>query len=288
MSIVSSETAIHFEIEITKEEPFDFESSSKFIINNAYLEELTIDGNMTLIEFKMMIDVLANKNTLLRLNLYDISMGSLGLNILSNFLKSNDKLEKLTIADPLGCDGAEIIANGLLHASSNSRLKILELEETEIGSRGAQALAKVLDDSCLEKLSLWSNEIGEEGAIYLAQAIARNPKLQVLNLGSNKIGSRGGQELANSLTSNSNLIELVLYNNQFDYDAAVSFGHNLLKNNSLRKLDLSGQDLTPPGEEELYRLCNKNLSLEKLYVSMWTRIYYKQGAINKSNRLNKI
>ena len=123
-------------------------------------------------------------------------------------VKSNSTIKELYLDDSnIGDEGAMALANAL---KSNMTLQELCLHSSNIGDKGAMALAEALkSDSTLQELvHLAYNNIGDKGAMALADALKNNSTLHTLGLCSNNIGDEGVMALADALTSNSALYTL--------------------------------------------------------------------------------
>ena len=111
----------------------------------------------------------------------------------------------------MGCMLAFNASAGLLE-DDEARRAILDLrQKLEVGQQGAKALAQ---NTTLKVLVLNNNNIGGEGAKALAEALKTNTTLTNLNLGSNQIGDEGARAIADALQTNTRLISLNLEFNQ--------------------------------------------------------------------------
>ncbi|KAG7279466.1 hypothetical protein CRUP_038239 [Coryphaenoides rupestris] len=99
----------------------------------------------------------------------------------------------------------------------------LDLENSQLGDKGAGALAKVLVSlSDLEMLNLSQNDIGDRGVYDLSRVLMTPAKLRCLSLYSNMICDSGAQWLAKVLPLMVSLTNLdVKYNNLTDVGAQI-------------------------------------------------------------------
>ena len=107
--------------------------------------------------------------------------------------------------------------NGMYGASIPADCTSLDLGDSNIGDRGATALANALRyNTVLESLDLgYNNKIGDLGAASLAAALKVNTVLKTLILSENVIGDEGATALALALLNkNTALSELDLSSNK--------------------------------------------------------------------------
>ena len=80
----------------------------------------------------------------------------------------------------------------IARATNSSKLRILEVNNCNIGHQGATELAEALaHGSSLTSLSIRDNDIGDEGVEILGKALLENKTLEELNLGKNQVGAPG-------------------------------------------------------------------------------------------------
>lgn len=128
------------------------------------------------------------------------------------------------------------------------RLKHLDFELGEVGSRGAIAVARSPGMANLEVLRLEDNKVGPEGA----EAVAASPhlrKLRELNLGASRIGDRGAIALANSPVVES-LEHLDLGWARIKADGVKALANSPRLRN-LKYLDLAENNFGPEGAKAL-------------------------------------
>ncbi|MFV8529307.1 GALA protein [Ralstonia pseudosolanacearum] len=130
--------------------------------------------------------------------------------------------------DLSGCTGSAVSEAGLAYLA-RLPLASLDLSDTGIGNRGAQALAA---SASLTSLNLSGNGIGTAGA----EALGRNTVLTALDISANPIRNAGAQALAGSRSLTSlELRSIGIENSGIEALAA---------NTVLRSLDISGNDLS--------------------------------------------
>jgi hypothetical protein len=124
----------------------------------------------------------------------------------------------------IGPEGAEVLANWLVQRE-NSCCKVLYLEGTKLGDKGAEAIAKV---TTLEEVYLGSNGIGPEGATALAPTAVSS--WRKLYLEGNLIGSTGATVFVEALetasaNSTKTLERLYADNNGLSKEVNLALGN---------------------------------------------------------------
>eukprot|EP00049_Salpingoeca_infusionum_P001175 m.45804 g.45804 ORF g.45804 m.45804 type:complete len:768 (+) comp10897_c0_seq2:347-2650(+) len=170
----------------------------------------------------------------------------------------------------------------------------IAINSRTIGPKGAQAMAKILEDCEAEEIALRGNGIGNAGAIAFANTCRESAYLVLLDLSANHIGTEGVTALATMLKENMSLATFVLENNNvLDVDgvklcdalkennqlrvlrlahnrigsiAAAKFGDLLAANKALVELDLSYNCLQDRGGVLLARGLGQNTSLKRLLL----------------------
>ncbi|MBL0941492.1 MAG: F-box-like domain-containing protein [Alphaproteobacteria bacterium] len=128
-------------------------------------------------------------------------------------------------------DNNEVGDEGAEHLAKSTTLLKLSLGANHITSRGAKAL---FSNSHLKELSLSTNEIDDEG---LTNFTALNTTLISLNLALNKITTKG----AKNIVPHRSLLYLILYRNYIEDEAA----EYIIETQSFNSLNLKGNPITP-------------------------------------------
>ncbi|KAM9435515.1 dynein regulatory complex subunit 5 [Clarias gariepinus] len=147
------------------------------------------------------------------------------------------------------------------HLLDHASLLELDLSHSLIGDRGARAIGKLLNRSCLKTLNIYDNQISGPGAQALAHALSKNNSLVSLNLRLNQIGDEGGQAIAHALLNNRTLVNLQLGANEMTEPTATAFSQVLVQNTTLRRLNLSCNKLGTDGGKVLEQGMLHNRSL---------------------------
>jgi len=101
-------------------------------------------------------------------------------------------------------------------------LRVLNVEDNEIGQEGATAIALGFADKMakLEELNIAQNTITDEGGIAIAKALGTNGTLTSLSIGANGLGPVFAKTLSTSLTNNCTLTDL-----NIGADSAIDFNY---------------------------------------------------------------
>ncbi|KAL4496015.1 hypothetical protein ABPG72_015437 [Tetrahymena utriculariae] len=174
----------------------------------------------------------------------------------------------------LGSQDLSLCLNPLSQKSFNSNLKILNLENNQIGDIGfnqiysalleynlsmlnlsqnnltddcSESFSNLLKNTDLNELYISQNNITSEGALYLAQGLEENCSLQVLDLSKNNIGFPLGLNACLSIinsTSNKNskLKHLDLSYNNISYEESLEISKSIQQNNSLFGIHYFGNE----------------------------------------------
>ena len=170
-------------------------------------------------------------------------------------------------------DNASAIVNLVRVLQKSPNLKILNLQDGEIGAEGLdqvlQALVKSGAEKGLVSLSLGGCELGEEGSDILAEFI-NNPShylshLEDLTLDTNELADYGVETLTNALCSSgaSKLMKLNFECNEIEKSGAKAMYQNKLPN--LKELNiLDNMDIPRKWGDKLVSLYDKVLIDEDL------------------------
>ena len=150
---------------------------------------------------------MAKISTVKQLHVENNYITDLDKEVVSNLLTL---LTKLYIGrNPLGNEGAKLLSEGLLNATS---LQILNVRSSKITCKGAKALANALKkNKTLWLLDLSSNSIGDDGAMAFADVLAcSNSTLVCLRVPWNNISSSGVKALKRMVKTKTALFKLVI------------------------------------------------------------------------------
>jgi Ran GTPase-activating protein (RanGAP) involved in mRNA processing and transport len=198
-------------------------------------------------------------------------------NDLSQILRSQQQtLSKLDLSgNPLTAVGCSPILDPLITESFPSRLKILNLSSTQLGTKGATTLASLLrynksiqelylghnnmgtrgiktlvaglvENSTLEILDVSYNAMKKQGATILSEAIMQNSKssnLRIIDVTCNKLGPAGMQAFAKLLAMDQKLEGFYAGRNDLGPEGATSLGNALRVNYSLKEIRLEANEI---------------------------------------------
>lgn len=221
-------------------------------------------------EVRLLALFLWKSRALRRLNLEGEELGPAAAPGLASLVLAGLGLRTLSVRrNNLGSKGAEVLAKALL--SPGCVLQDLDLAANDLGFVGARTIAKALasNRTPLRELDLSENCVGEDGALSLWEALSANQgacKLLVLHLGANRISGGGdhGCFLAEALRMNGNLTQLDLSWNKFGDAGARHISEGLGVNEGLVVLELRGCEIRDTGLVHLLRGLHENERLEDL------------------------
>ena len=234
-----------------------------YLENNPETQELRCEEVIGVKDLEPMHRLLVNYHSSMHLHSLELPRNELKSDAgddISNIVRSQQQtLSKLDLSgNPLTAIGFSPLLDPLTTESSPSRIKILNLTNTELGSRGAKAIASIIrDNTSLRELYLRDNNMGSKGMKTLAAELGANSTLQVLDVSYNNIMKRGATILAETL-------------------------HHSTQSN-LRVLDLTCNNLGPAGLQAFTKLLVVDRRLEGLHVG-WNGLGV-EGASLLSNAL---
>lgn len=164
--------------------------------------------------------------------------------------------------------GTNIIS---LLSGVNSTLKILNLENCNMGNRGAKALCNcITDNRVLRRINLARNNLGDIACKSIGEMLMYNQKLKVLDLHWNKITGQGCSEIFKGLEMNDGLREIDLSWNSIgrnkDITVIENIGKSLKENMVLLHLDISYDNLTKKECDQLSYYLKDNHSLLGIHI----------------------
>lgn len=145
---------------------------------------------------------LKQQQNLVEVNFRDASLEDEGLiAIAAAISQGTAALQKLDVSgNDLTADSMPSLARALRKCS---QLRVLQVEENEIGSKGAKSLAKAIKNHLpqLEKLVSNVNEIGTSGALALVNAVVEKASVTSLQIDGNMISEDGVAKITKLLES---------------------------------------------------------------------------------------
>eukprot|EP00977_Amphora_coffeiformis_P001432 scaffold291_cov168-Amphora_coffeaeformis.AAC.1 len=137
------------------------------------------------------------------------------------------------------------------------KLKNLYINGTRMGDDGAALLAEALmENNSLTNLRCTKCDLTDIGAVCFSRALSSGSHLALLELRQNRIGTEGARDLLNGAKDAPNLQSLILGANEISDFSPYS----LSSVDHLRTLDLSTNQLTDDGAQELSRVLGNTLT----------------------------
>jgi Ran GTPase-activating protein (RanGAP) involved in mRNA processing and transport len=207
-------------------------------ISTSKVEELIISSNKLKDKQLDYLSKVIGTSSLIKLNLSDNHLTTLGIQTIFSVLLYNKTLRALNLSRNDLSKG--IPRNFINFCDDNEYLNELNLSGCFI-SNDTQAFIEGLSKNVgIRKLILSFNDIKNKGAEFIAAGLSKNKYLKHLNLSFNKIKNKGG----------------------------IAISKALLENNCLEKLNLKDNGLKNPAGQHLSKTCQVNSVLIKLDLSL--------------------
>lgn len=211
--------------------------------------------------FKSLLD---NK-TLVNLSIGSVSgvsrnyLGINSLTQLSKMLLRNKVLSDLDLSmTEITADTIEPMIVGL---SANQTLRVLNLSNNNIQSKGSILVFSNCVNSQLEELYFSNNLIKDDIAPYVDNFLKQNRSVKILDLSGNQLTHRFTTIISSSLGSGSTLEGLNLSRNPIGARGIIPLGSALAKNKSLKKLSIYGCKIQTSGFVTFCKQMQNNTSL---------------------------
>ena len=251
-----------------------------FLSENDELQELDLSYNDLKIEgIKSILDFL-NISNLMKLNISTNNITS-NLNFITNILThaiklvqldmsynklSSDNIQyflyktksifvnlvNLNLSGNEICDGAATALASIL--SENTKLKELNLNNTNLQREGAGKIFGELRILHLTKLSISNNSINDEAADDIATFLSKCTELKELDLSHNHLKSAGAIKICK--TNLTKLTSFYINHNSITSEAANDLAAFLSQNLELNILDISANDLQEWGCKSIFSVLN--------------------------------
>ena len=174
-----------------------------------------------------------------RLNIWNTSLDSKCVSILSEILKTNKTIKTLKLYSSSLTGVIKQVSDSLFN---NKRLEQLVLSRvTDITDEDMTHLSTMLaTNTTLKELELYNCNITDNGVRYICEGLAKNQTLTKLHIGGNRqITSVSTSTIADLIQTTTSLITLRLYNTSLNNDDIKTICTSLNKNTTIRKLVLS-------------------------------------------------
>ena len=184
----------------------------------------------------------------LRLNNFDISF------IIQQAVISKQCSALILSNNSIGTIGIEILSNTL---RTNLSLRRLSLKGNQVNGKGVEYLSNALSiNNTLEMLDLEANNIFDSSSMHsLAKIIRSNQRLKELYLGYNRIDNQGMDILANAFHDKSTIEIFSVNGNKLDDQCLPNIDHMFNTTNlKLQKFDLCGNMFSLQGKTKLLQI----------------------------------
>ena len=184
--------------------------------------------------------------------LLDLSLNRLndeGANYIAQYLQSDPEIIYVDLrSNAIGIKGCTDIFTGLLnncHVTCLDISAIDGIDRNRLGSQGAKALARVLQENqVISHLNVSMSGLTADGCKYIGDSLTKNKSLIYLDLSANRFGSTGAISLFTKENSFGSIESLILSKNLIGDDAMPVITKQMKRAKNLRVLDLSFNNLT--------------------------------------------
>ena len=276
---------------------------SNFLLSNGnilfYVNILDLSLNCLTSHSAIAIGNIIQKGNLVTLDLSDNHLCDSGTAEISNALKVNSTLKKLSLSlNDIGVEGARSLAAALCHnhtleflcfggnritddgvvaisecfkitsgkTAKLTCIKSLDLSANCLTSQSKTAVSTIIQEGALTWFNYSYNKLGESGAYEISKALQTNLTLQQLFLCSNSIGVSGALSIAVALCHNHTLEYLDISKNGILDDGAMAIAECLKTNRTLKYLNVSNNNITEIGATEIIEVLKFNSVIKKLNI----------------------
>ena len=180
-----------------------------------------------------------NKCTVRSLNIWDTSLDSKCVSILSEILKTNKTIKTLWLVSSSLTGGIKQVSDSLCNNKTLEQLALYNV--TDITDEDMTHLSTILaTNSTLKELRLSDCNITDNGVRYICEGLTKNQTLTTLDIGRNhQITSVSTSTIADLIQTTTSLITLYLDYTSLNNDDIKTICTSLTKNTTIRKLYLS-------------------------------------------------
>ena len=208
--------------------------------NDDILEDLWPINEITELEYRMKFlqigfECFSNVDII---DLQSTTLSNFEVKILTDCLKTNNRLTELDISNCLTEDSSVLTISSCL--MTNKTLRKLNLSSNKITDKGTKELAEAIQvNTTLQELNISKNNITDEGARRLTDAIQVNTTLQELNISKNWIGKEGVMSIVKACTINRTLHKLVCTHNNLSKSGLADINEYIREENAVQMFDAS-------------------------------------------------
>ena len=176
-----------------------------------------------------------------RLEIFNTSLDSKCVSILSKILKTNKTIKTLELVSSSLTGGIKQVSDSLCNNETLEQLLLYRV--TDITDEDMTHLSTILAiNTTLKVLWLPDCNITDNGVRYICEGLTKNQTLTTLNIGHNhQITSVSTSTIADLIQTTTSLTELRLYNTSLNNDDIKTICTSLTKNTTIRTLHLSGE-----------------------------------------------
>ena len=202
-------------------------------------KEWSIDLNSSSPESTAVIINNLNKCTVWRLDIWDTSLDSKCVSILSEILKTNKTIKRLVLWSSSLTDGIKQVSDNLFNNETLEQLVLYNV--TDITDEDMTHLSTMLaTNTTLKELHLINCNITDNGVRYICEGLTKNQTLTTLNISHNRqITSVSTSTIADLIQTTTSLTRLFLDNTSLNNDDIKTICTSLTKNYTIRELRLS-------------------------------------------------
>ena len=175
------------------------------------------------------------------LTIWDTSLDSKCVSILSEILKTNKTIKTLVLLSSSLTGGIKQVSNSLFNNKTLEELWLWDV--TGIADEDITHLSTMLSsNTTLKVLRLPNCNITDNGVRYICERLTKNQTLTKLNIGHNhQITSVSTSTIADLIQTSTSLTRLYLYDTSLKNDDIKTICTSFTKNSTIRTLHLSIQ-----------------------------------------------
>ena len=175
------------------------------------------------------------------LYIWDTSLDSKCVSILSEILKTNKTIKRLVLDSSSLTGGIKQVSDSLCNNETLEQLVLYRV--TGITDKDMTHLSTMLaTNTTLKVLWLYNCNITDNGVRYICEGLTKNQTLTELNIGRNRqITSVSTSTIADLIQTTTSLTELRLHYTSLNNDDIKTMCTSLTKNTTIRKLVLSSE-----------------------------------------------
>jgi Ran GTPase-activating protein (RanGAP) involved in mRNA processing and transport len=195
-------------------------------------------------------------------------MGTVGCRAVSRLLQKSCSLRVISLPNcDIGDDEIAMLASSIKSNKDRLPVESIQLSFNKMTHKGLETLTNALwGSTTLKELEVDNNEIGDRGAHHMAAIIPAMKALQVLDVGFNRIKTAGLNVLMKTVAESRLLQSLSVSGNAIDVHAAKAVAYALAYNCSLESIHLVHCSIGHEGQRHISAgiVSNSRTALRKL------------------------